>query len=210
MGSLTKTYNTSFTYGSPGRPAIPPYSHQQCDRKVVIVSKTYTTSIKGEWWPEIDDATGEPTGISIFHPAENGSVTIVQTEVKKEYEVVLSNCRTVLVPGEEAIPPVPAAVNVTALIGWTGGARSSESIPYQGRFRFSVPRGVVGVMVGWSVSDVGTDYAELTHAIYFHKGEFEIYEDGKPAGPRGTYNDSDIFELRRCGHVVTYHREVSS
>ena len=89
---------------------------------------------------------------------------------------------------------------------WTAGAHSSEKLPGDGWFSFSVPRGVVGASVGIGTEDLSTAPGEPTHAFSFSSGSFSIVEGGVTVRGATQFSSSDVFAIVRVGNQIYYCR----
>lgn len=114
------------------------------------------------------------------------------------------------VPGQwvEGTPGVPPTPPTTAdfQIGWTGSARSIDSLVGDGMYQFVVDRNAVGVVTGFNDADGGSNYLDIDHAIYCASGTYKIIEQGTLVGVTGSYDSDDEFTIARVGTGIAYYK----
>lgn len=93
-------------------------------------------------------------------------------------------------------------------LGWNAGARSRNVCFDDCQATFKVPVAITGVVVGLTTQDLGQDFREIPHALFFTQvlgaATTYVYELGVQKASCGTYVATDLFAIRRVGTVVTY------
>lgn len=128
------------------------------------------------------------------------------------------NAQTTTVGGRQcvvlpAIPPVPYAPEVVTeslSFDWDAGAYSQLELDGDCEIVLTEMLPVVGAVVGFvnTTEDV-TNYARITHGIYFNSSQngqlrYQIMESGRAIGAAFRYYDGDEIRLQRVGAAVRY------
>ena len=96
--------------------------------------------------------------------------------------------------------------------GWTGGARSLQSITTNGYVQFRVPVTNVGTFIGINDSgeDASTEPEEIRFAIETAFGRFRCWADGSAVTPWQDFSSHDYFAISRVNGRVTFSRSKSN
>jgi hypothetical protein len=114
----------------------------------------------------------------------------------------------VVTPGHYWFEVIPGHYSKTVRFnnGWNASARSIFSISRDGIAKFTVHTDVAGVVVGLNNANTsyGSDYLEISHGIYFSKGNCLVSEHGVWKTEAIAYNSSDVFSVTRVDTHVFY------
>lgn len=105
--------------------------------------------------------------------------------------------------GTPGIPGTPADVRTVYNAGWTGGARSIDTLSGNGRLDFSVGYGSSGIVAGFGYKDENADYYEITHGILVQGSVACAIESGVQHGS-WSVAAGDVHSIQRIGTKVTY------
>lgn len=204
---LKKITRTSYVKGSPGVPASPGVPPSQA--YTYIASKTVCTdTVVGgqcQTFNNASSSSGAEATVTICAP--NGGAMGASTMVTKVCSTVKE---TVFVPASAGTPPAPgvapsaAQTAIELNLGWNSGARSVKTVAGDAIAHFSIPAGVLGVIIGLKPGAHTVGFTALPHAFYFAKDIYRIYEAGALKFTGGLFATSDAFSIRRIAGVVSY------
>lgn len=111
-----------------------------------------------------------------------------------------------------AVPEKPDRYEEVGNNSWNSGANSALALSGDCEVAFSIPRGVVGVAVGF-VADrqFPTDPGRIIYGMQFGVGSdgdsrFRVVENGQNRTQPSTYSETDTFKVRRVGQSVSYFK----
>ena len=176
---LQKLALTSYTPGTPYKPATPAY---------YTTTRIFfpTTAVVLRY--QVVVANGKTRYIPIYET------------VPAHYEYV----RTYH-PAEPSVPGVPSSLQYTAILDWNGGGRSYTAMAGDGAYEFKVSGGASGVVVGLAGDDSTPLPTEQSHAFYIHGTRADTMESGIIVDTDVITHDSDVtYRIERVNGQVSY------
>lgn len=177
---LQKQIITQYLPAIPYRPAVP--------ARCVQIKKTLPGGTIVTTWRAVVDRNGKVRYLPVY----------TQVPERIFYE-------TVCYPAQPEVKGRAASTTYTPITGWNAGARSIEALDGDGYVEFSVNRGVLGAVVGFSYADNTPLPSEQSHAFYIHGSTVDIMEQGQVvAAGVAAHAAGNVYRISRVGGVVTY------
>lgn len=115
-----------------------------------------------------------------------------------------------LIPAVEAVPYVPARIEVKNNYGWNAGANSIKECAGAARVTFTMERQVVGVVIGFTgTRENPRNKDRITHGLYFStsqsgRPQYQVIESGKLRGEvwEAVPHEDQYRIERRAGRVA--------
>lgn len=115
------------------------------------------------------------------------------------------------VPAVAGVPAVPSRTEVHIDYAWNAGANSIDEIEGDAVLTFDIGR-VTGAVLGLTTSAEAVPARErISHGIYFYQSaggamRWAIMEGGRQRTAGEAYTETDVWQIRRAGGMVTYLR----
>lgn len=208
MTILKKTTRVSYTPGSagiPGSPGVPPSPAYSYIRSRAVCTDT-VVGWQCQTFPN-DSAAAGASPITICASAGSGILGSSSATIKQECKTVEETVRIPATSGTaptSGVAPSPSQTATDLNLGWNAGARSVKTVTGDAIANFSVPVGVLGVIIGLKPGGHRIGFSEIPHALYFAKDIYRVYELGILKFSGGLFATSDAFSIRRVAGVVSY------
>lgn len=117
--------------------------------------------------------------------------------------------RCLICPEVPPIAPTPTTYEHVPLLGWTAGANSIKQLDGNLQVQFSLPALVVGAVLGLRAGrQANTTPSLVEHGLYFQSKNgndiWQVIELGVVKTAAATRAATDVFTIRRIGHMVQY------
>jgi hypothetical protein len=114
----------------------------------------------------------------------------------------------VIIPAQPYIAPIPPSPAIPEQItydyqlGWNARANSISRMALDGRYTFTIPQTVVGVVAGLTREPKTSGYADILWGFYVTRDNVRIYERGVEVANLGSNADATLSIERRTGRVI--------
>lgn len=194
--------------GHPGRPAIEGgwrrFTETRCGFSLFSNLVRYTEEI----FTGTYDEDGKPIYLyndTINEQASRESEKILRQQFKggcQEVTFLRYVPSSPRIPAVSKQPDTPAKTLIDYQIGWNARAHSVAPLQGGGAFRFKVPRGSSGVVVGLTAQPKKTGYNDIAYGFFVESGVVHIIESGQQTSTVGANPDAELIVARSSGQIV--------